>query len=287
MLAIGASRPGAVELVVELRSGPGAGEVCRALAYPDLVGLPEPGDEVLLNAGALEQGLGTGGLAFVIALPQRVRQTATRTRHRSRPLNPLQARCRRRRAGLAAPHAAARRDDLAGMPVVVDDLHSPLPAIVAGVRAHRPDARVAYLMTDGGALPAWFSRTVARLRDVGWLACCISVGQAFGGDLEAVTLHTGLLAARLAERADLAVVAQGPGNLGTGTRWGFSGVAAGEALNAAAVLGGQPVAALRVSGADPREAAPGGVAPLVTGLRRVAWRRQRWSCRSWRVSSRQ
>src|SRR5207253_2201220 len=50
-----------------------------------------------------------------------------------------------------------------------------------------------------------------------------------------------------------AVVAQGPGNLGTGTRWGFSGVAVGEAVNAVAVLGGRPVASLRVSEADPRE----------------------------------
>ena len=49
------------------------------------------------------------------------------------------------------------------------------------------------------------------------------------------------------------MVVQGPGNLGTDTRWGFSGVAAGEALNAAGVLGGRPVAGLRVSQADARE----------------------------------
>src|SRR5690606_32466053 len=41
--------------------------------------------------------------------------------------------------------------------------------------------------------------------------------------------------------------------LGTGTRWGFSGVACGEAVNAAAVLGGRPIASLRISSADPRE----------------------------------
>jgi Protein of unknown function (DUF3866) len=139
------------------------------------------------------------------------------------------------------------------MPVVVADLHSSLPAVVAGVRAVRPAARVVYVMTDGGALPAWFSRTVAGLRSAGWLSACVTVGQAFGGDLEAVSVHSGLLAARLVAHADVAVVAQGPGNLGTGTRWGFSGVSAGEAVNAAAVLRGRPVAALRVSEADPRE----------------------------------
>src|SRR5690606_11467320 len=125
-------------------------------------------------------------------------------------------------------------DDLAGTPVVVADLHSSLPAVLAGIRlgarlSGRSNPRVAYVMTDGGALPAWFSRSVARLRETGWLEACVTVGQAFGGDLEAVTVHTGLLAARLVARADVVVVTQGPGNLGTGTRWGFSGVGAGEA----------------------------------------------------------
>ncbi len=113
--------------------------------------------------------------------------------------------------------------------------------------------RVAYVMTDGGALPAGFSRTIAGLREAGWLAATITTGQSFGGDLEAVTVHSALLAARHAAGADVAIVVQGPGNLGTGTRWGFSGVAAGEAVNAAATLGGQPVASLRISFADPRD----------------------------------
>ena len=46
---------------------------------------------------------------------------------------------------------------------------------------------------------------------------------------------------------------QGPGNVGTGTPWGYTGVAAGEALNAVGTLGGRGVAALRVSDADARE----------------------------------
>ena len=133
----------------------------------------------------------------------------------------------------------------------------------AGVRA-------AYVMTDGGALPAWFSRTCAILREAGWLAGTITVGQAFGGDLEAVTLHSGLLAARHVLGADVAVVTQGPGNLGTGTRWGFSGVAAGEAVNAVAVLAGRPVAALRVSEADPRERHRGISHHSLTSYGRVA-----------------
>ena len=248
--------PGAVEL--EVTASADGTETLRALAYPALTGRPEAGDRVLLNTNALALGLGTGGYAFVVAIPDRLppdppsaagggRGHMVKARY-----TPLQA------IVLSvdeqdSPHHEVLRDadDLGGMPVVVADLHSALPAILAAAREVRP-GRAVYVMQDGGALPAWFSRTCAALREIGWLAATITVGQALGGDLEAVTLHTGLLAARHVLGADLAVVAQGPGNLGTGTRWGFSGVACGEAVNAAAVLNGRPVASLRVSEADAR-----------------------------------
>jgi hypothetical protein len=161
------------------------------------------------------------------------------------------------------------------MPVVVADLHSALPAILAGIQSfYGTDRgfalRVAYVMTDGGALPAWFSRTAAGLRDAGWLAATITTGQSFGGDLEAVTVHSGLLTARHVVHADIAIVAQGPGNLGTGTKWGFSGVAAGEAINAAATLDGRPVGSLRISFADPRDRHQGVSHHSLTAYGRVA-----------------
>jgi hypothetical protein len=243
---------GAVELDVEV-----SGDPIRALAYPALVGEPEPGDRVLLNVGALALDLGTGGYALVVALPDRLPPDPPRAADRSAghavkarytPLQPVVLAVDED----GSPHREVMvgAGELDGLPVVTADLHSAVPAILAGVHADRPDARVAYLMTDGGALPAWFSRTLDAL--AGRLAGVVTVGQAFGGDLEAVTVHSGLLAARHVLRADVAVVAQGPGNLGTGTPWGFSGVATGEAVNAAAVLGGRPVGALRISGADPR-----------------------------------
>ena len=71
-------------------------------------------------------------------------------------------------------------------------------------------------------------------------------------------------------RADVTVVTQGPGNLGTGTPWGFSGVAAGEAVNAAATLGGRPVGSLRISGADPRPRHRGVSHHSLTAYGRVA-----------------
>lgn len=232
------------------------GSTCRSLAYAALVGAPRPGDRVLLNVAALERGLGTGGIALVVALPDRLPPDPpdgpghlVKARY-----SPLQALVLGVDEQESEHHGVlADADDLAGLPVVAADLHSSLPAVLAGLRERAPGPRVAYVMTDGGALPAALSRTTVGLREAGWLASVISTGQAFGGDLEAVTVHSGLLAARYVVGAEVVVVTQGPGNLGTGTRWGFSGVAAGEALNAAATLGGRPVAALRVSGADQRE----------------------------------
>ena len=228
----------------------------RALAYPALVGSPRAGDRVLLNVTALEAGLGTGGYALVVAIPDRLPADTDIAGHivKSR-YTPLQAMVGSADEQGSEYHELLNAaDSLGGMPVVVADLHSALPAILAGLGgAATGTPRVAYVMTDGGALPAWFSRTIAGLRGAGWLAATITTGQSFGGDLEAVTVHSGLLTARHAIGADVAIVAQGPGNLGTGTKWGYSGVAAGEAVNAAATLGGRPVASLRISFADPRD----------------------------------
>lgn len=253
---------GAVEVEVDAE-GP-----VRALAYPALTGRPEPGDRVLLNTTALALGLGTGGYAFVVAIPQRLPPDPALPGHLVKArYTPLQAIV----AGAEEQHEVlAAADSLDGMPVVIADLHSALPAVLAGLRAGRPAARAVYVMTDGGALPGWFSMTAAGLREAGWLAGTVTAGQAFGGDLEAVTLHTGLLAARHVLGAEVAVVAQGPGNLGTGTRWGFSGVACGEAVNAVAVLGGRPVASLRVSEADRRPRHHGVSHHSLTAYGRVA-----------------
>lgn len=258
---------GAVELVVETDEGS-----LPALAYVAVVGRPHVGDRVLLNTTALALDLGTGGYAMVVAVPDRLPPD------RDGPGHVVKARYSPTQTTVLAvdeqdsPHHHVLRDadDISGLPVVVADLHSALPAIIAGLRESRPDARVVYVMSDGGALPVWFSRSLAGLTEARWVEAVVTVGQAFGGDVEAVTVHSGLLAARHVLSADLAIVTQGPGNLGTGTRWGFSGVATGEAVNATGVLGGRPVATLRISQADPRPRHRGVSHHSLTAYGRVA-----------------
>ncbi len=265
---------GAVELTVMRRDASETTEI-PALVYTDLMAIPRVGDRVLLNVAALERGLGTGGYALVIAVLDaegRVTQPPQPAGHlikaRYLPLQAMVAGADEQ--GSAHHRLLAEADSIDGMPVIVADLHSALAPILLAIADDRPGTRVVYVMSDQGALPLAFSRSVAELRASGLLTATVTVGQAFGGDLEAVTLHSGLLAARLALDAELVVVTQGPGNLGTGTRWGFSGVSAGEAINAAAILGGRPVGTLRISGADSRERHRGVSHHSLTAYGRVA-----------------
>ena len=197
------------------------GDSIRALAYPALTGLPRVGDRVLLNVTALEAGLGTGGYALVVAIPDRLPADAEITGHivksRYTPLQVMTGSADEQGSPVPRPAGIGGLGSTACRWWWPTSTPRSPPSWLAftsfGTGAAAPP-RVAYVMTDGGALPAWFSRTVAGLREAGWLAATITTGQSFGGDLEAVTVHSGLLAARHAVGADVAVVAQGPGQPG-------------------------------------------------------------------------
>jgi hypothetical protein len=246
VVSVGGSRPGAIELVVEVE-----GTRAPALAYPDLTGPVGVGDVVLLNTTAVALGLGTGGFHLVIAVEG---ARATELAHGGRV---MKARYTPQQVAVRSVEETHRdvlqgSRGLRGTPVVAAPLHSMIGPVAAGAKASGV-ARVAYVMTDGAALPGSLSRLVPRLRDAGLLDGSITCGQAFGGELEAVTIWTGLLAAMEVLEADVVVVADGPGNLGTDTTWGVSALGSGHALNAAEALGGRPVAALRVSFEEQRE----------------------------------
>ena len=76
----------------------------------------------------------------------------------------------------------------------------------------------------------------------------IAAAPCYDGDLQAVNAASALGLARGAG-ADVVVCAIGPGIVGTASALGHGGVAAAEAANAAAALGGRPVLAPRISSA--------------------------------------
>src|SRR5216683_3289440 len=89
------------------------------------------------------------------------------------------------------------------------------------------------------------------LRGKGLIDLTITCGHAFGGDLETVNVFSGLAAARHVGGAAVAVVAMGPGIVGTETVLGHTGMEQGQTLSATASLGGLPIAPLRISFAEP------------------------------------
>jgi hypothetical protein len=121
------------------------------------------------------------------------------------------------------------------------------------MKASEPGLKVGYVMTHGAALPLSFSKLVARLCAEELIDVTCTSGHAFGGDLEAVNVFSGLAALKHVEKCDVAVVAMGPGVVGTGTALGFTGMEQGQVLDAATALGGRSIACLRVSFLEERE----------------------------------
>jgi hypothetical protein len=240
-------RPGILELSVQVE-----GRTEPALAYPALTGSVSPGDRVLLNTTAVAYGLGSGGYHFVVAVEGQGDLDPSQAGHVMKlRYTPLQAKVQTvEEQGSPDREAIERAGGLDGLPVMWVPLHSMVGAACAGARAAGAE-RIAYVMTDGAALPLWLSEQVHELREAGLIDTTVTTGQAVGGDLETVNSFTGLLAASAVFGADAVVIADGPGKVGTATRWGATEVAGGMHLNAAGILGGRPIAALRVSFADP------------------------------------
>lgn len=246
VLAVRKRRPGLLEVECEA-----SGSRRKALAYEDLTGPVQEGDTVVLNAGAVELRLGTGGWDFVVAVEGASdRDTGNPGRGVKLRYTPMQV--------LVDPVEEAHAEELdafeglRGAPVVLSGLHSALPAVAIGARAIRPNLVVAYVMTDAAALPIALSDTVAAMRNARLLDVTVTCGQAFGGDYEAVNVFSGIAAARAVADADLIICGMGPGNFGTGSRLGFSLIEQGTLVNAVAALGGTPVVVPRLSFSDER-----------------------------------
>ena len=285
--AITAVRPGVQEILVRIgreRTGTALadshitreeGTVRPAINLTDLTGPVALGDRVEVNTVAVDMKLGTGGFDYVISVPSRAPLDLELPGHIIKlRYTPLQTPVLAIEAPESSSHAAiASFSTLNETPVVCFELHSQLPAICAALqwamRECGRTARVVYIMTDSAALPIAISRIVPALIERKLLDSTITAGQAFGGEYEAVNVYSALAAARDALNADAIVVGQGPGNVGTGTPLGFSGVDQGISVNAAASLGGAPIFVPRISFTDERSRHVGLSHHTVTNLTSV------------------
>ena len=250
----------------------------EVIAYPALTGAVAVGDRVELNTTATSLDLGTGGVDFVMANLSRSEKSATATFGESvgdehivkLRYTPHQHAVRTVEMDPAHADVWARADSIDGAPVVVCGLHSQIAPVAAGIKAAHPNSRIAYLMTDSAALPLAFSRLVGQLRRAELIDTTLTAGQAFGGEMECVTVASALIAARHIAGADYVIVAPGPGNAGTGTRFGFSSIEQGPTLTLARNLGGQAIGVLRLSLAEERPRHLGVSHHSTTALGRLA-----------------
>jgi len=218
------------------------GELC--VAYPGLTGAVALGDEVVVNVQGRELALGSGGFDVLhVNLTRGIDLPPPPDAHVMKlPYAPVQYAVRH------AEEDGPVADALAGLPVVCCSLHSQVAPVCAALAG----TRVAYVQVAGGALPLGLSDTLRALRARALIAATVSAGACFGGDVECVTAASAFAWAA-ATGFDAVVCAIGPGIVGTASRLGHGGLAAADAANAAAALGGTPVLAVRVSSGDERQ----------------------------------
>src|SRR4051794_15180041 len=219
----------------------------EAWADESLVGEIREGDELILNTEALDIGLGSGGFDVVhvnltrgLDEPGAEEATAMKLNYTSlqHPVEPVEAR---------ESDGPGRR-----IPVLVLSLHGQLaPAAWAAGRA-APGMRVGYVQTSGGALPGSLSEDVADLRRAELLCEHLTAGQAYGGELEALTVIGALQAAAGALGWGAGLAGPGPGIVGSESELGHGGIEALDTAHASLILGLETLIAPRMSSADPR-----------------------------------
>lgn len=244
-------------------------ELRNATNITALTGEVSVGDRVVLNTTAVDMNLGTGGQDFVLWNLERDSHHVDSGGHIMKMrYSPCQLDVLSAEAPESDHHKTLENaESLDGMPVVACGLHSQIAPAAAMLKKLDPDLRIAYVMTDGGSLPLVQSNMVRVLKEKGLIDTTITCGHSFGGDFESVNVFSGLVTANAVASADIAIVAMGPGVTGTQTSLGHSAMEQGQVISAAASLGGRPVAALRISFADPRPRHQGVSRQTLTALR--------------------
>ncbi|MHB8155975.1 MAG: DUF3866 family protein [Desulfocucumaceae bacterium] len=260
-------RPGLTEIMVNIN-----GKEEKALNYNSITGNVVTGNRVILNTTAVSKNLGTGGYHFVMAvIDNNECQAQTEGHIMKLRYSPLQIKVLSVEEKEHPQNNLYKKvKDLEGLPVVVGTLHSMLAPVAAAIK-HKSGAgiKIAYLMTDGAALPIWLSSLAHELKMKRLVDETITCGHAFGGDYEAINVYSGLIWAK-ANGADVVIAAMGPGIVGSSSEFGHTALEQGQIVNAVNVLGGRAVAVPRISMADARERHRGLSHHTATALGKVA-----------------
>jgi hypothetical protein len=232
-------------------------EPSSAYSYVRLTGEVNVGDDVAVNTVARDLTLGTGGYDFVLSNLTNPRYVKKYDEGHIMKLRytPVQTEFLTVEEQNSPYREQINKfESLAGLPVVLCPLHSMVAPVVATAKylSKKLDfpCKISFIMTDSAALPLSISSSVAKLKDMELIDSTITIGQAFGGDFEAINIYTGLIAAKEITNSDLIVVSPGPGKVGTATKYGFSEIEFGHLIDAVNNLSGAPVFVPRINFSD-------------------------------------
>lgn len=244
------TRGNCIELMVNID-----GALEKAIAYKSFISDIEENTEVILNTTAVDLKLGTGGYHFVLAILNNSNKQSSGYGHIMKlRYTPIQIKVNSAEEQESIYHDIFNNFiSLNNMPVLIGGLHSMLSPLSVVLKGLNSDLNIGYIMTDGGALPIDFSKTVYELKKKGAIKGTITIGNAFGGDLECINIYNGLIAAKEILKCDICIVVMGPGITGTGTKYGFTGTEQGNIIDAVNDLGGIPICVPRISFRDKRE----------------------------------
>ncbi len=230
------------------------GQSFRAVNYTDITGDINIGDKLVLNTTAVDLSLGTGGYHFVMYNHSNPSKKLEGKGHIMKlRYTPYQIKCLTAEEEDSPYHEKFKNfKSLDKHIFVVANLHSMVAPISAMIKYINKDIKINYIMTDGGALPISFSKTISELKEKNIIDKTITSGHSFGGDLECTNIYTALIAAKEILKGDLTIISMGPGIVGTGTKYGFTGIEQGNNINAINSLGGRAVVVPRISFKDKR-----------------------------------
>ena len=232
------------------------GKIEKTINYNNLTGHIMLHDIVYINTSANYLNLGSGGYNYVII---------NETRGSTLDINdighimklrytPYQIKCNYPyEKNSEYSNEIEKFKSLDNMIVISGELHSMLVPTAYCLKFLKPDIKITYIMTDGGSLPIDFSFNVNKLKAIDIISSTITYGNSYGGDMEALNIYDALVIAKTILKCDIIIITMGPGAVGTGTKYGFSGIEQGNIIDAVNTFHGIPVVIPRLSFNDLRE----------------------------------
>ncbi|GAE36855.1 DUF3866 family protein [Halalkalibacter akibai] len=227
----------------------------RAVLFKRLTKRVEAGFEIIVNVTATELQLGTGGWDIVRdILPlddwgsNKIEGHIIKGRY-----TPIQHSVLAIESQESEYHPEFIESfSLVGKPVWLAELHSMVPLFYFVSQEIKAGSSCCVIFDDQAALPLTLSDQLRALHKEDHFHS-ITVGQAFGGQYEAITIASALQFAHKVLKADFILISVGPGVVGSGTRFGFSGMIMSHWSHTISALEGVPIWIPRMSTADVRE----------------------------------